>query len=63
MNPELMRALAKARTDELLRDAAHLRLARSLRKTRRRPPARQRLGWMLVEAGLRLSLDRGVRKA
>jgi len=60
MNPYLMYAFARARTEELLRDAARHRLARSLPRTRRRRRARERLGWLLVEAGLRLSVNRRV---
>jgi hypothetical protein len=62
MNSFIMSALADARTDDLLRDAAHRRLVHAVAKTRRRPPACERLGWLLVEAGLRLSLSRRLGK-
>jgi hypothetical protein len=62
MNPELSRAFVTSRMDDLRRDAALCagpgpRLAP---RTAARPQLRSRIGFALVETGLRLLADRSV---
>ncbi|NUR82627.1 MAG: hypothetical protein HOY71_00915 [Nonomuraea sp.] len=52
MDPELHLYVERTRSAELRREAAAWRLTMTPRPPR--PPLRQRLGWTLVEAGLRL---------
>lgn len=52
MNPDSYHYLARLRGAELRAEAAEFRLARAPRPAR--PGARTRLGWSLVELGLRV---------
>ena len=62
MNPELSRALVTSRIDDIRREAAQsARPGRPLaRRAAPRPQLRSRIGFALVEAGLRLLADRSV---
>lgn len=63
MNPEISRQLAASRVDDFRREAARGAAARELTRSARtapRPQLRNRLGFALVEAGLRLLADPSV---
>jgi hypothetical protein len=53
MNPELLVKLANQRTDELKDTATAAHASRSCRP---RDSIRQRIGWAMVQVGLRLAL-------
>ncbi|MGW4484144.1 hypothetical protein ACWEOE_09920 [Amycolatopsis sp. NPDC004368] len=62
MNPhDFTEQFVLARQSELRASAAHRRLARSAAPppSQTTPSARERLGWLLVHAGLRLATSRG----
>lgn len=62
MNPELSRAFVTSRMDDLRRDAALCAgpEPRPAPRTAARPQLRSRIGFALVETGLRLLADRSV---
>ncbi len=58
----LLEPVVAGHQDELARQAVAFRVGRIARRGRRRPGTRrQRLGWVLVELGLRLALPAGER--
>ncbi|GAA4538327.1 hypothetical protein [Pseudonocardia xishanensis] len=60
LHPLVVDGLVRDRHAELRRDIEGARLRRVARAARRRPgPARRRVGWLLVEVGLRLAVPRG----
>ncbi|HEX3647484.1 MAG TPA: hypothetical protein VHV49_03595 [Pseudonocardiaceae bacterium] len=55
MNPVRTHALAREHVDDLRRMAAARSAPRMIRR-RHRPQPRERVGWLLIEVGLRLTV-------